>query len=254
MLMRNVISIINVKGGVGKTTTAINLAGEFAQQKCKVLLIDNDSQSNLTQILNVKGKYTLYDLYSNSKVSFDDCVVKYNDKIDVITNTINSAILESELHNKMTRETILKSKFENFKNDYDMVIIDNSPFLGLCTTNTMCMSNYYINVIDNSTSALQGLNLVNNLVNTISESSINNDLKLLGILRNNFDKKTIFSKQLNEVIEDEFKKDLFNTIIYNSVKYKEAVTANKTIQEYNKKHAEPYERLYHEIMDSIKSV
>ena len=250
--MCDIISIINVKGGVGKTTTAINLAGQFAEHEHNVLLIDNDSQSNLTQILNVESKYNLYDIYSNPKVKVKDCNVKYSDFISVIPNTIESAVLENELHNKMTRETILKNKFANFENNYDVIIVDNSPFLGLCTTNAMCLSDYYIEVLDNSTSALQGLNLVRNLVNSIKENGINSNLKLLGILRNNFDKKTIFSKQLNEVITEEFAKDTFKTIIYNSVKYKEAVASNKTIQEYNSKYAEPYKNLYYEIINRMK--
>lgn len=250
--MCNVISIINVKGGVGKTLTTVNLAGQFAENQHKVLLIDNDSQSNLSQILNVESEYNLYDLYSNPKVNVEDCIVKYNDFIDVIPNTIASAALESELHNKMTRETILKSKFEKFKNPYEIIILDNSPFLGICTTNAMCMSNYYLTVIDNSTSALQGLNLVSNLVNSIKDNGVNDKLKLLGILRNNFDKKTIFSKQMNEVIIDEFEADVFKTIIYNSVKYKEASTTNKTIQEYNSKSAEPYKNLLYEIIKKMR--
>lgn len=172
--------------------------------------------------------------------------------IDIIPNTIQSAVLESELHNKMTRETILRRKFEKFKNNYDVIIIDNSPFLGLCTTNAMCMSNYYIEIIDNSTSALRGLNLVNNLVKSIKDDKVNPEIKLLGISRNNFDKKTIFSKQINEVIDEEFEQYIFKVIIYTSVKYKEAATSNKTIHEYNKKYAEPYKHLYYEMLKRMK--
>jgi chromosome partitioning protein len=247
-----VISSVNVKGGVGKTTSTLNIAGQFASNQHKVLLIDNDPQSNLSQILNVTNQYNLYDLYSNSKINFEDCIVKYNDYIDVIPNDIESSVLENELHNKMTRETILRGKWRKFKNNYDVVIIDNSPFMGLCTTNAMIMSDYYIEVIDNSTSAIQGLNLVNKLVKDIKENGVNSNIKLLGILRNNFDKKTIFSKQINEVVSDEYKKDVFETIIYSSIKYKEAAASNLTIQEYSPKLAEPYKKLYYEILKRLK--
>ena len=250
--MDTIISLLNVKGGVGKTTSTLNIAGQFAKFGHKVLLIDNDSQSNLSQILNVESQYNLYDLYSNSKVKVEDCIVKYNDFISIIPNTIESSTLESELHNKMTRETILKNKFSNYNNDFDLILIDNSPFLGICTTNALAMSNYYIEVIDNSTSALQGLNLVANLVNDIKENGINNNIKSLGVLRSNFDRTTLFSKQISEVVSEQYKDKLFTSIIYNSIKYKEAVADNKTIQEYNEKYAEPYENLYYEILSKLK--
>lgn len=250
--MATIITLINVKGGVGKTTTALNIAGAMGKQKHKVLLIDNDSQSNITQILNINSEYNLYDLYTNHKVGFDDCIQKYDNYIYVIPNTIDSAILESQLHNKMSRETILKNKYEKFNNAFDFILIDNSPFLGITVQNSLVISNYYIEVIDNSTSALQGLNMVNKIVNEIKENSLNSNLKLLGILRNRFQKRTLFNKQFDEVIQEELKENLFNTIIYDSVKYKESSALHKTIQDYNSSHSKPYKDLYYEIIQRIK--
>jgi chromosome partitioning protein len=248
----NVISLINVKGGVGKTATAINLAGAIAHQRHKVLLIDNDSQSSLSQILNIENKFTMYDLYSNPKVGFSDCIVKYNEYIHVIPNTIESSVLEREIYNKKCPEHILKFKYINFSHDYDFVIIDNSPFLGMMVQNSLCMSNYYMEVIDNSPSALQGLNMVNKIINELDENRLIDNLKLIGILRNRFEKRTVFSRQFTEVTEEVLKGNLFNTIILDSVKYKEATAMNKTIQEYSEKHAKVYTELYYEILKRIK--
>jgi len=252
--MTTVISFVNCKGGTGKTTSCVNLVGQIEKQGHRVLLIDNDAQGNASKIMDVKSPHNLFELYSMPNITFKDCIVKYNDKIDVVTNDVKSFTLESELHNKMTRETILKTKFAKFlnKTDYDFVIIDNSPFIGIATTNALIMSDYYINVIDKGTSALQNLHIIDNLVADIIDLGENDNLKLLGILRNNFDKKTIFTRQMNEVIEDSFKNDLFETIIYNSIKYVEAITLNKTIQDYNNKLSEPYKRLYYEIILKIQ--
>lgn len=250
--MSIIISIVNIKGGTGKTMTSINIAGEMAEQKHKVLLIDNDSQSNLTDILNVNNEYSLYDLYSNNKITFDDCITEYNANIDVIPNSIKSATLERKLNTKRNAELTLFSKLNTLTKEYDFIIIDNSPFLGIQTINALTMSNYYIEIIDNSTSALQGLNMVNNLISDIISNGYNKELILLGILRNNFQKRTIFGRQFNDVIVDSLQDELFNTIIYNSIKYKEANAMHKTIQEYDSKHSESYKELYYEIINRIK--
>lgn len=250
--MSNILSLINVKGGVGKTQSCINIGGELNRRGYKVLLIDNDPQSSLTQILGVKGEYTMYDLYSNPRVTYDDCIVHLRDNIYVIPNNIESAILERELQNRITREIILRNKLQKWYNDFDYIIIDNSPFLGICVQNSLTISDYYIEIVDNSPSALQGLNMVKKLLHDMQEGGIAEELKLLGILRNNFDKRSNFSKDFNEVIEEQFKEEAFNTIIYNSVKYKEAVAYNKTIQEYSQDHAEPYIRLVDEIVKRVK--
>ncbi|WP_039237414.1 ParA family protein [Clostridium sp. K25] len=253
--MTTVISMINVKGGVGKTTSCINVAGEISSQGHKVLLIDNDSQGNLTQILNTKSKYNIYDLYSNDNIQYEDCISKYNNNIDIINNTIESCILEKELHRQKYPEGILNTKWEKFKDStkYDFVLIDNSPFLGVMVQNSLVMSDYYIEVIDSSTSALQGLNMVQKVIDELDEYALVCNLKLLGILRNNFQKRTIFSKQFKEVTEETLQDKLFNTIVYNRIKYKEAVAMHKTIQEYSKKHANVYKDLYYELVKRINS-
>ncbi|OAA86339.1 ParA family protein [Clostridium coskatii] len=248
-----VITMINVKGGVGKTTTTINLAGAMAKLKRNVLILDNDSQSNISQILNVTNQYNIYDLYTNAKITFNDCIARYDNYIYVIPNNINSAILENELYNKKARESILKDKYDKFNdNNFDYILIDNSPFLGITVQNSLVMSDYYIEIIDNSTSALQGLNMVDKVITELKENSLISDLKLLGILRNRFKKRTVFNKQLNEVLEDELKDNLFKTIIFDSVKYKEATALHKTIQDYNIKYSKPFNDLYYELINRIK--
>jgi chromosome partitioning protein len=250
--MSKIITLLNVKGGVGKTTTTINLAGAIAKQKHKVLIIDNDSQSNVTQILNVTSEYNLYDLYTNNKVSFEDCIGSYNNYIYVIPNSIDSSMLESQLHNKMSRESILKNKYDKFSNDFDFILIDNSPFLGITVQNSLVLSDYYIEIIDNSVSALQGLNMVKKITDEIKESTLNENLKLLGILRNRFEKRTLFNKQFDEVVQEELKGSLLKTIIYDSVKYKEASALHKVIQDYSAHHSKVYKDLYYEIIERLK--
>lgn len=247
-----VISIVNIKGGVGKTQSCINISGALNMLDKKVLLIDNDPQSNLSQILDIKSKYNIYDLYTNPKVNLKDCIVSYNDMIDVVPNSISSAMLEKTLNGKLHGETILKNKLEGYKQEYDYIIIDNSPYLGVLASNSLSASDYYIEVVDNSTSSIEGLSMVNMLAKEVRENAFNRNLKLLGILRNRFEKRTRFTKDFSSVLEDCFSKELFKTIIPDSVKYKEASAEGTTIQEYNKKMSKPYEELVNEIIERIE--
>jgi len=104
-----IISIINIKGGVGKTQCTINIGGEMSRLGHRVLLIDTDCQSSLTQILNINAKYNMYDLYSNSRVWPQDCMQQYDNNLFAIGNIIESSMLETELNQKRIKETILNN-------------------------------------------------------------------------------------------------------------------------------------------------
>lgn len=248
-----IISVVNIKGGVGKTATVINLAAEIAQQGNRVLIIDNDTQANTTDILNVGDvDSTVYDVYKDKKVGFDDVIYEVRDNLYIVPNDISGAKLEMELYPRMNRESILRSKRETIPNVFDYVIIDCSPFLGISTINALAMSDYYICVVDNSSSALKGFNLLRDTVQELQDAGVNSDIQLLGILRNRFDRRTIFTKDFNSVLEEVFAEKLFTTTIPDSVKFKEAAAMNQSIQEYHKQTSKVYSELYNEVIERIE--
>lgn len=246
-----IISIANIKGGVGKTTTAINLAKEMAKDY-KVLLIDADPQCNASQILmeNDELDASLYEVFIKRHIGFSDCT--YNEgNFYMIPNSKSMKGLEERLHGRMNRESILKNKLDTLP-DVDYVFIDTSPYLGIATKNALTMSDYVLIVIDNSASALQGCNDILEAYEEVKASGLQKDLKILGILRSRLDKNTRFSHQFNEAVEKCYEGDLLETIIYNSVRYKEAATEGKAICEFNKACAKPYTELKEEILKRME--
>ncbi len=248
-----IITIGNIKGGVGKTTTVLNVASELARQGYKTLIIDGDSQSDTTNILDI-GEFDtgLYEVYKDKHTGFDDAIYEVKENLYIVPNNIRSNKLEMELATRMNRESILKAKLETMPDLFDFCIVDTSPFLGLTTQNCLAIADYYICVLDNSSSALSGFSLMREVVQELKDVGINKDLKLLGVLRNRFDKRTNYSKSFNSVLEEAIPEHLFKVIIPDAVKYKEAAAMHQAIQGYSMPHAKVYTDLVDEIKERIE--
>lgn len=244
--------MLNIKGGVGKTMCTINLSGELSRKGFKVLIIDNDPQSNCSQKLKAKGEYDMYDLYSNPKVTFQDCITHVRDNVYIMPNSLKSALLENELQNRLTRELVLFNKFKSFEHDFDFILIDNGPYFGLCLKNALMISDYYLEIIDNDTSSIQGLEMVKKMLGIMQDEGALEDLKLLGIIRNMFDKTTNYTNDFNEYVEAKYGKHLFGYIISPSIKYKEAVTANQFIYEYSSGHGMVFTDIVNQLLERVK--
>lgn len=247
-----IISIANVKGGTGKTNTAIGIAKELSK-KYKVLVIDNDPQSSITSILLNDIKFfenTLYDIYLQKNIGFNDCIYEFEKNFYIVPNCLNSMTLDLELSSRGNRENILLNKINTIPNIFDFVIIDNSPFISLQLKNSIVVSDLIICPIDNSSSSLQGYNMMIKTLNSLKDDSLISN-KSMFILRNRFDKTSKFTKDFNKTVEESFKDILFNTIIFNSIKYKEASALHTTIQEHSKEHSKVFEDLVYEILEKI---
>ena len=248
-----IFSIANAKGGVGKTTFTINLAGELSKHG-KVLLIDNDPQCNITQSLLPGSNFEkgLHYVYVDESIGFSDIILSYkeNENIFIAPNSLSSTQLEYQLINHIGRESILTRKAHTIPEDFDFVLIDNMPFLGTVCLNGILLSDYMISVIDNSDMSIQGLTLIDYQFRQLQQY-IKPSLRCIGVVRNNFDKNTNYTKDFNKQAEKAIGSQVFETIIYKSVRYKEAISKGKTVQQAYPEYAKPYTEIVKEIFSRL---
>ena len=251
IILSKIIAVVNQKGGVGKTTTAVNVSTILAKKGKKVLLIDSDPQGNATSGVGVDKSVekSIYDVMIND-VDIKEAIIKSPIKnLDVCPSNINLAGAEVELVPMMAREQKLKEKLEKVENDYHYIIIDCPPSLGLLTINAFTASNSLLIPIQCEYYALEG---VGQLVNTINlvRKGLNKSLYIEGVVLTMSDVRTNLSNQVIKEVKTYFKDNVYKTIIPRNVKLSEAPSFGMPITVYapKSKGARCYEKLTNEII------
>ena len=250
--MSKIVSLTNQKGGVGKTTTSVNLAVSFAVSEVKTLLIDLDPQSNATtgleQIAN-EPKGTIYDAIIRGTEAKDIITNTELKFLDMITSTNDLVGAEIELVNVMSREHQLEKVLKSIRKKYDYILIDCPPSLGLLTLNALTCSNSVIIPIQCEYYALEGLGQLLNTVRLV-QKNLNRNLEIEGVLLTMYDSRLNLSKQVADEVQGVFKDKIFETISHRNVRLSEARSVGKPALLYdaNSTGAQNYISLVEEIL------
>ena len=250
--MGRVIAIANQKGGVGKTTTSINLSAALAEKGKKVLVIDTDPQGNTTSGFGIEKnelENTIYELLLG-ECSVQDCVIKdAYEGVAIIPSNVNLAAVEIELVDAKNREFILKKEIDWVRDEYDFAIIDCPPSLSMLTVNAMTAADSVLVPIQCEYYALEGLSQLIHTVNLVKER-LNPELDMEGVVFTMYDARTNLSLQVVENVKSVLKQKIFDTVIPRNVRLAEAPSYGMPINKYDPKSAgaESYAALAEEVI------
>lgn len=243
-----IYAVSNHKGGVGKTTSAINIGAALATRKKRVLLIDLDPQANLTQSLGIKdSQLTIYDNLKGEKLISP---IEYKNNLYVLPSSLDLSAAEIELSSEPGREYILKEFLSKLDNKYDYILIDCPPSLGLLTINALTAANFVIIPMQAEYLPLRGLAKLNEVINKI-KTRLNTRLEIGCVFLTQYDARKILNRDVAESVSEFFGKKFLKNKISNNVALAEAPSQGKDIFSYNRncKGAEDYMSLTQEILD-----
>ncbi len=256
--MTQTIAFANQKGGVGKTTTVINLGVALAHMKKKTLVLDLDPQGALSAGLGINAdgvEHTVYDLLMNpDDLPVNRVIYPAQTYLDLIPANNHLAAAEIELIPELRRELVLRGVLEPLDDWYDFVLIDCPPSLGLLTVNALCASDGVIVPLQCEYLAMRVLrDLLDNIVRI--KERLNPELELTGILATMYSTGTIHSREVLEEIRAAFGDKVFDVVIHKSIRFAEASVANRSIAEYasNHKGAKAYQKLAKKLMGQDSS-
>ena len=251
--MGRTIAITNQKGGVGKTTTSINLSACLAEKKKKVLVIDIDPQGNTTSGFGIEKNEldnTIYELILG-ECSINDCIIRnVIPNVSVLPSNVNLAAAEIELIGIERKEFILRNEVDWVRDSYDYIIIDCPPSLSMLTVNAMTTADTVIVPIQCEYYALEGLSQLIHTVNLVKER-LNPDLDMEGVVFTMYDSRTNLSNQVVDNVKNHLKQNVYKTIIPRNIRLAEAPSHGIPITLYDSKSAgaESYRQLADEVIN-----
>ena len=249
--MSTIVSLLNHKGGVGKTTSTINLGAALVQLGKRVLLLDLDPQANLTISLGIPRQAVT--IYENMRDGVEIQPYELRENFHVVTSTLDLSGAEMELINEAGREYILQELFSPLEHDYDYILIDCPPSLGLLTLNALTASRYVIIPMQTEFLALQGLAKIKQIIDKV-RFRLNKKLEIGGVLPTMYDHRKVLNRDIVSTIQKFFGEKVFTTMIRENVALAEAPASHKDIFAYSPKSngAEDYLALAQEFLNRVE--